>query len=414
MVPRTVGAWVNPAVLALTRGYAERAAQWAAAAIGASIPISVALDNVLLAVVLCGWLLACRFQETWQGVASSRTLQGALILYGLLLAGTLYGERDPGDMARTLTRYLDLLFIPLFAVLLHDAALRRRALLGLAASLGLVLALSCLVAAGVPFPGSIVIGDAANPVVFKQYLTHGILLAYGAFLFVKLALAAAAPLHRALWMAAALLAAANVMLMTQGRTGHLVLVVLALYLGYGWRRWRGLAIAAGAMTATIAILVLSPGQFQQRYGLAGSGQPPTQAGVWAQGSNQQRMDFYRASLAIIEEHPLAGVGTGGFPRAYADKTRGTHAVQTRNPHNEYLHITVQLGAIGLAALLWLFWQHWRESTRLASPMECELSRGLLLAILVASLFNSALLDHTEGLLYAWLTGLLFSGLKSRE
>jgi hypothetical protein len=38
----------------------------------------------------------------------------------------------------------------------------------------------------------------------------------------------------------------------------------------------------------------------------------------------------------------------------------------------------------------------------------------MLTIAVGCLFNSLLLDHTEGLLYAWLTGLLFAGLQSRE
>ena len=36
--------------------YADRAAQWAAIALGFSIPLSVALDNVLLLVVPAGWL----------------------------------------------------------------------------------------------------------------------------------------------------------------------------------------------------------------------------------------------------------------------------------------------------------------------------------------------------------------------
>jgi hypothetical protein len=39
---------------------------------------------------------------------------------------------------------------------------------------------------------------------------------------------------------------------------------------------------------------------------------------------------------------------------------------------------------------------------------------LVLTIAVGSLFNSLLLDHTEGLLYAWLTGLLYGGLQSRS
>ena len=68
--------------------------------------------------------------------------------------------------------------------------------------------------------------------------------------------------------------------------------------------------------------------------------------------------------------------------------------------------------IGLALLLHLFWQHWRLAPRLATSFETHLSRGLLLTIAVGCLFNSFLLDHTEGLLFAWMTGLCFSGLRS--
>lgn len=403
---------MSAATIPSARTLAERTAQWTTIALGVSIPISIALDNVLLVVVLAGWLLAGDFRETLRVVERSRTLLAALVLYGLLLAGTLYGERDSGDATRTLVKYLDLLFIPMFAVLLRAAPMRRLALLGFAASLGLVLILSYLLTAGVPFPGWMVPGDSANPTVFKRYLTHGILLAFAAFLFAELALAATAPRHRAIWAVAALLAAAYIMLVGQGRTGHVVLAVLALYLGYGWRRWRGLAIAAVAVALTVAALIQIPGTFQERYGLTAGDRASSKASKGAQVSNQQRLDYYRASLAIIQEHPILGVGTGGFTRAYADKTRGTDAFQTRNPHNEYLHMTVQLGLIGLAALLYLFWQHWRESARLASPLECHLARGLVLAIAAGCLFNSLLLDHTEGLLYAWLTGMLFGGLKS--
>jgi hypothetical protein len=74
---------------------------------------------------------------------------------------------------------------------------------------------------------------------------------------------------------------------------------------------------------------------------------------------------------------------------------------------------VQLGLAGLAGLLILFVTHWRLAPNLASPLECNLARGLILAMVVGCLFNTWLMDHTEGLLYAWLTGLLFAGLQSQ-
>jgi O-antigen ligase len=86
---------------------------------------------------------------------------------------------------------------------------------------------------------------------------------------------------------------------------------------------------------------------------------------------------------------------------------------TQNPHSEYLMIAVQTGLIGVGLLLDLFWQQWRLAPRLTSPMECHLARGLVLTIAAGCLFNSLLLDHTEGLLFAWLTGVLYAGLQSQ-
>jgi O-antigen ligase len=74
---------------------------------------------------------------------------------------------------------------------------------------------------------------------------------------------------------------------------------------------------------------------------------------------------------------------------------------------------VQLGLLGLAGLLFLFVTHWRLSPDLATPLESHLARALLLTMAVGCLFNSWLLDHTEGLLFAWLTGVLFAGYRPR-
>jgi hypothetical protein len=38
-----------------------------------------------------------------------------------------------------------------------------------------------------------------------------------------------------------------------------------------------------------------------------------------------------------------------------------------------------------------------------------LAHGLVLTIVVGSLFNSLLIDHTESLCFAWMSGLLYAG-----
>jgi len=81
-----------------------------------------------------------------------------------------------------------------------------------------------------------------------------------------------------------------------------------------------------------------------------------------------------------------------------------------HPHNEYLLMTAQLGVAGLVALLALFWVPWRLAPRLPLPHEQVLARGVVLTIAVGCVFNSLLLDHTEGLFFAWGLGVLFGGL----
>ncbi len=391
--------------------YADQSARWSAIALGFSIPISVALDNVLSALVLAGWLLGGMYHDKLLVIRRNAVAIAALVLFTLLLAGTLYGERYPGDTLLYLGKYADLLFIPAFLWLFRDEKARLQGLYGFAASLALVLLLSYLIRLGLLPQSRWLLGDATNPSVFKQYLTHNILMAMAAFVFAQLAACAQSFRARWGWAILAVLAVVNVTAMMQGRTGYFIIGALALYFGYSRLRWRGVLVVAAVMTGLATTLALIPGPFQHRLKEAAGEIAAWQPGRPATASAAFRLEFYRNSLEIIAEHPLVGVGTGGFPKAYADKIRGSGMVQTRNPHSEFLHIGVQMGALGVIALISLFVTQWRFAPRLASPLETHLARGLVLMMVTGSLFNSLLLDHTEGLLFAWLSGLLYGGLK---
>ncbi|OGA42769.1 MAG: hypothetical protein A3G24_24270 [Betaproteobacteria bacterium RIFCSPLOWO2_12_FULL_62_13] len=394
--------------------HADHLSRWCAVALGFSIPISVAADNVLLVLIAGTWLASGRYRDKLRLIRDHPLSRAALLLFALLALGTAYGVGAPADARAYLGKYADLLFVPILLWIFRDPAARRSGVYAFSASLLLVLLLSFLMKFGALPAGGIFHGDSSNPVAFKQYLTHNILIAYGAFVFTQLAAQAATPCWRRAWIAAALLSAFNVVFMVPGRTGLLVLCALALYAGYRAFAWRGLAVAAASVAALGIALVLVPGVFPDRLQVAAQEFAQWQSGKPAQDATGLRLEFYRNTLSIIADHPLLGVGTGGFPKAYADKVSGTGMAETRNPHNEFLHITAQLGIAGLAALLWLFWQQWRCSAELATPLEGDLARGLVMTMTLGCMFNSLLLDHTEGLLYAWLTGLLYGGLKSGD
>lgn len=395
-------------------GYADRTGRWAAVALGVSIPVSVALDNVLLLVVLVSWLIGGRYAEK-RSAGGSTVSVWALILFGLLLLGTLWGNQSPADARTYLLKYLDLAFIPLFAYFFRDAEIRQRGLWAFAGSLILMLMLSFMIKFGIIERGAIIEGTTISPVVFKFRITHNLLMAFAAFLFALMALEARIRRDQAIWGVLALLAAINVTLMVEGATGYVVLGLLTLLLILSRLPVRTAMAAMTALCAISAILVAIPGPLSQRVAsLAGEirdWNPDTAA---YRSSAGYRLEFYGNTLRIVADHPLTGVGTGGFPDAYAEQVRGTAMVATRNPHNEYLHIAAQIGLIGLAAMLALFAVQWHLAPRLPTRLETDLARGLVVTITAGCLFNSFLLDHAEGLFFAWMTGLLFAGLKSGE
>ena len=390
---------------------AETCACASAIALGFSIPISVALDNILLAAILVLWIASAGYAGKFSQISHNRVALAALALFILLIIGLTYGARFPGDGLRYLGKYADLAFIPVFITVFNSARARRLGWLAFAAAMILTLALSCLLWIGAITHPSPNVGDQGNPAIFKLYLTQTALMAFAAFLFVQLARAAPSPRQRKWWSAAAAIAAINVAFMSQGRTGQLILVALGLYGIHLIWKWRGTLIAVACIAIITSTMIVGSANTSNRYV-----QGLTEWQIWQPGQPTQtsvgyRLEFLHNSLKILREHPLAGVGTGGFPKAYSDMVADTGINPSTNPHNEFINLSIQTGVAGLLALLYLFSSVWRNAPSLPTLNEHILARGLVITFVIGCLFNSWLVDHTEGLFFAWATGLLFAGLK---
>lgn len=68
------------------------------------------------------------------------------------------------------------------------------------------------------------------------------------------------------------------------------------------------------------------------------------------GSMGVRFIWWRHSIDMVKEHPLIGIGTGGFERGLDKQVQGLTgptAIRTNDPHNQYLKILVEHGTVGL-------------------------------------------------------------------
>lgn len=390
-------------------GACERAC---AIALGFALPISVALDNILLALLLVAWLAAGGYRELWSQVSTNPVVRAALLLFGLLTLGLAYGERYAGDGSRYWLKYIDLAFVPVFITAFRLESTREYALKALGGAVFLSMVVSFLSPLGLLYGNPLVPPNLPEyPVGFKYSITHSLLVAFGAFVCLVVARTTASRRWRSALYAIAALAAFNVLAVVVSRTGYLILATLLLYYFIVQFKWRGVIIAAAACSLLFTAAYFGSTVFQDRVDTAIAETKAAEQGDSAGTSVGTRMAFWRGSIKVIEAHPVFGAGTGSFPAAFNAATAGQHGDEAPNPHNEYLLIAAQTGLVGLACLLYLFFLQWRLAARLL-PFYRDLARGLVLVFVIGCLFNSLLLDHTEGLFFAWATGLCFAALPS--
>lgn len=390
--------------------------------IGLAVPISTALDNFLLAVVLLGLLFNA--PAVWQNMSRNPAARAAWLLFGMLALAVFYGATPTGEAFGVLGKYIDLAFVPLFMLMFAAEKTRvwaERAYIG---AMGLTLFLSCLVgfkllAVQTWMSG---ISSADNPVIFHSHITQNNMMAYAAFLALLKCRDALTGRSRLAWLAFAALAIANVLFMVQGRTGYIILSLLLC-----WFTWTSLARYSrqrgkiwgwkqGAMVMLASIFLVTGAYFvsprlHERVSLVAAEMQAWQPNQENQSSSTgTRLNFYYNAIQIVAKHPLLGVGTGGFEAAFTGQIQGTNLSTTPNPHNEFLLISAQTGLIGLALMVYLFATLWRTAPRLDTAYGQDAARGLVLAYLVNCALNSALHDHADGLFFAWMVALLFSTL----
>ena len=85
------------------------------------------------------------------------------------------------------------------------------------------------------------------------------------------------------------------------------------------------------------------------------------------GSLSQRIEFTRASLYLIGQHPWFGVGTGDVPQAFSQAYDEIHSPLQEEyrfrAHNQYLAIAVAFGLVGLAFFLFVLLYPWFASRK---------------------------------------------------
>ncbi|AXK22927.1 O-antigen ligase family protein [Serratia nevei] len=368
--------------------------------LGASLPTSNPLMNISLGlVVVC--LLWQRDIRQWVALAGHPlvwlpALMFALLVLSLLTHAHAYGPKMVG-------KYQKLLYVlPLALFFLADSRLITYFVRGFLWANAAILAISLTSGLSHVTLGGL---NPDNPTVFKLQITQNVFMALAALVWLSRAFACSGK-RRWGYAGLVLLATLNVLLMVQGRTGYVALTTgMGVWLLLTLRRKQQMAVLACGILA-IVMLVMTPNRAMERLSLGvqqvqGCISAPAQTAYAAcDNSMGQRTAFAREALRLIQQSPLLGNGAGSFWYGNIQTGYGVH-----NPHNEYLLETVQSGLLGLMVFLTWMWGCYRAAWRL--PPAC---RNLFVAVLssymACHMFNSFLLDSSEGHLFVIIAALL--------
>lgn len=388
--------------------HADIAAKVMLLAAAFSLVLPTAWISLFLVLFAVFWVLSGNFGQKWQRVRANPAALAALGLFALYGLGTLYSPVTWQEALAAWGKYHKLLFIPIIVSLLDDSVWRRRAADAFFWGMLLVLAISWLKWLGwVPHEDT---GQGYS--VFKARIAHNIFMAFTVYLALDRAYRDAP--RRWLWAGIALLAAANVLFLVNGRSGQVILpFVLLLFAGKHWG-WRGvLGTATGGMALLGAFVLLVGGgdaPLPRMFQIGQEVETHRSASATEQTSSGQRLEFYRNTLALAREHPWFGWGTGSFTVAYSEhaERHGFANTEVANPHNEYLLTLQQLGLAGLGVLLFMGWWQWLAAQGL-DEADGDHLQALVLVIGMGALFNSLLLDAGEGKFYCLMAGIYLSG-----
>jgi putative inorganic carbon (HCO3(-)) transporter len=131
----------------------------------------------------------------------------------------------------------------------------------------------------------------------------------------------------------------------------------------------------------------------------------------AQGTTFVRLRLWEASLAMLAEQPLLGIGLDNFLYRYTSYVPAGVVMEPNlsHPHNLVLHFWLQLGLAGLAALVWLLGVFLARTLPRLSPATPRRERALAVGALASmtdfvvhgSIDNSYFLVDTAFIF--WLT-----------
>jgi hypothetical protein len=377
-------------------------ADWLAVGAVAAMPWSTSISQILIVVWLVVLIptldIATLRREVQSPAGGLPVLLWLLGLVGMLWADIPWAERFAG-----LGGFNKLLLIPLVLAQFRRSGRGRFVLYGFLASCVALLIVSLVTW----FPAFQVTGKAPG-IPVRDYIAQSTEFLICAFALLGLAFEAGRRRSWVLASGATLLAALfveNILMIATGRTGLVVIALLLVLFGFRLLGWKG--IIAGCIAAVVLGTIgwISSPFLRVRVMQSINETQEFQTSNYPSPTGQ-RLELWQRSLGFIKTAPVIGHGTGSIPDQFRRTAvgDGLSGMQGNNPHSQVFAVAIQVGFVGVAVLLAMWFAHLMLFT--GGGLVPWIGIVIVVQNIASSQFNSHLFDSLHGWLYVFGFGVV--------
>lgn len=371
-----------------------------------TLPISVALANVVTGLIVILWLIEGNFNNKYQTVKSHPLTLWILLFLSALAIGLLWSE-DLTWGSILLKKEAKFLLFPIFLTIIRPEHFKSYLFAFIAA-----MSISELVSYGIwlewiPPTSSC---DAHSPTPFMNRISYSPFLVFTIYLLAHELLFDPELSKKQKWIASLFIVSMTYNLfISGGRAGQVAFFIIAALLAFQYFQHK-IFKAAILLTFTLPLFFIlmyfSSSSFQIRVNMAIH--ETTTLDQNSDTSVGQRITYNTNTLLLIMKNPFFGVGTGDFKTEYTkinEQNSPTMSVPDQ-PHNMYLLVLSQVGIFGFIPFLMIFITQLRTAIQKVSPVY-RIQAALPILFMTIMLSDSYLLGHFTTMLFIFFSALLF-------
>ena len=379
--------------------------------LGFLLPLTVFGANLIVVIICLLWLFSGDYKSKFLEIIESKLMLASILFFLLHLVGLFWTSDLVWGFHIVHKMWYFLLLFPILFTIVRKNDIKYYVIAFLAAMIfSQIMSYSVWFEFLPPFQSATV----DNPTPFMSHISYNPILAFSIYLVLH-QLFFNKNLTKPIFFIGSFFAMVMIfnMFITGGRAGQVMFFAMLAILSFQYFGYKKLHIF-------LLSFLLVPGIFFSAYQLSDKFNNRVDEGVSdlmlmsvsRNTSIGQRVSFAINSWDMIQGNLLFGVGTGDFPMEYKrinelNLRNMPISSNTGNPHNMYILVLAQLGFIGLASLITIFYYQIKLSFNSQNKFIRDVGITLPLLMLLIMLSDSYLLGHFTTLMYVFFSSFLY-------